>query len=55
MSYSEFKTISTVLQEVQVRYAEAEFVEPLSFSVTDYFRADLQLMMREGVVDNLVD
>ena len=55
MSYSEFKTISTVLQEVQVRYAEAEFVEPLSFPVTDYFRADLQLMMREGVVDNLVD
>jgi len=52
MSYSEFKTISTVLQEFQVRYAEAEFVEPLSFSVTDYFRADLQLMMREGVVDN---
>lgn len=52
MSYSEFKTISTVLQEFQVRYAEAEFVEPLSFSVTDYFRTDLQLMMREGVVDN---
>ena len=52
MSYSEFKTISAVLQEFQVRYAEAEFVEPLSFSVTDYFRADLQLMMREGVVDN---
>ena len=52
MSYSEFKTISAVLQEFQVRYAEAEFIEPLSFSVTDYFRADLQLMMREGVVDN---
>lgn len=52
MSYSEFKTISTVLQEFQVRYSEAEFIEPLPFSVTDYFRADLNLMMREGVVDN---
>ena len=52
MSYSEFKTIGKVLQEFQVHYAEAEFLEPLSFSVTDYFREDLQLMMREGVVDN---
>ena len=52
MSYSEFKTISPVLQEFQVRYSEADFIEPLSFSVTDYFRADLNLMMREGVVDN---
>jgi len=52
MSYSEFKTISTVLQEFQVRYSEADFIEPLSFSVTEYFRADLHLMMREGVVDN---
>ncbi len=52
MSYSEFKTIGTVLQEFQVHYSEAEFVEPMSFSVTDYFRTDLNLMMREGVVDN---
>jgi hypothetical protein len=52
MSFSEFKTISSVLQEFQVRYAEADFVEALEFSVSDYFRADLQLMMREGVVDN---
>jgi hypothetical protein len=52
MSYSEFKTIGTVLQQYQVHYAEANFVEPLAFPVGEYFREDLELMMREGVVDN---
>ncbi|MGA7935199.1 MAG: hypothetical protein WCA35_16745 [Kovacikia sp.] len=52
MSYSEFKTIGAVLQQYQVYYTEVNFVEPLDFAVSDYFRDDLHLMMREGVVDN---
>jgi hypothetical protein len=52
MSYSEFKTIGATLQQYQVRYVEADFVESLAFSISDYFREDLHLMMREGVVDN---
>ena len=52
MSYSEFKTVGAVLQEYQVYYAEANFVAPLAFSISEYFREDLHLMMREGVVDN---
>jgi hypothetical protein len=52
MSYSEFKSISTVLQQYQVNYTEANFVETLAFPITDYFREDLHLMMSEGVVDN---
>jgi hypothetical protein len=52
MPFSEFKTIGAVLKEFQVRYDEANFVEPLVFGISDYFRADLTLMMREGVVDN---
>lgn len=52
MAFSEFKLIATVLKEFQVRYREADFVQPLAFSVSDYFRDDLQLMMREGMVDN---
>ncbi len=52
MSYSEFKTIGAVLQQYQVYYTEANFVAPLDFFVSDYFRDDLYLMMREGVVDN---
>lgn len=52
MSFSEFKTIGAVLKEFQVRYEETNFVMPLEFVVSDYFRNDLTLMMREGVVDN---
>lgn len=52
MSFSEFKTMGAVLKEFQVRYEEANFVESLAFSISDYFREDLHLMMREGVVDN---
>jgi hypothetical protein len=52
MSYSEFKTIGTVLQEYQVQYTEGNFVKPHAFPITDYFREDLHLMMTEGVVDN---
>jgi hypothetical protein len=52
MSYSDFKTIGAVLKEFQVRYDEVDFVTPLAFPVSDYFRDDLTLMMREGVVDN---
>jgi len=52
MSYSDFKTISDVLKAFQVHYSEANFVELLAFAISDYFREDLHLMMREGVVDN---
>lgn len=52
MSFSEFKTIGAVLQAYQVYYNEANFVESLAFSISAYFREDLHLMMREGVVDN---
>jgi hypothetical protein len=52
MSFSEFKTIGAVLKEFQVRYTEADFIEPIAFEISDYFREDLTLMMREGVVDN---
>ncbi len=52
MSLSQFKTIGEVVKEFQVRYTEAEFVEQLAFEISQYFRDDLQLMMREAVVDN---
>lgn len=52
MSFSECKTIGAVLKAFQVHYAEADFVERLAFIISDYFRDDLHLMMREGVVDN---
>jgi hypothetical protein len=52
MAFSNFKTIGEVLKEYQVTYTEANFVEEVPFNVPDYFREDLEIVMREGVVNN---
>ena len=52
MAFGTYKTIGAVVKEFQITYTEADFIECLTFPVSDYFREDLQLMMREGVVDN---
>ncbi|MFN9466150.1 MAG: hypothetical protein ACK6BS_03085, partial [Pseudanabaena sp.] len=52
MAFGSYKTIGAVVKEFQITYTESDFVKPLPFMVSDYFREDLQIMMREGVVDN---
>ncbi|QLE54775.1 hypothetical protein [Nostoc sp. TCL26-01] len=52
MAFSNFKTIGEVLKAFQVTYTEANFIGELAFTVSDYFREDLELMMRDAVVDN---
>ncbi|GAX39550.1 hypothetical protein NIES4075_05060 [Tolypothrix sp. NIES-4075] len=47
-----FSTIGEVLKEFQVFYTEANFILEIAFNVSNYFREDLELVMREGVVDN---
>ncbi|MDY6785250.1 MAG: hypothetical protein SW833_22335 [Cyanobacteriota bacterium] len=52
MGLSNYKDIGEVLQTFQVTYTEANFVEESEFQIPDYFREDLEFMMREAVVDN---
>lgn len=52
MSCSEFKSLSQTLQELQVTYVEADFIQAVAFDVADYFRQDLQILVSEGVVAN---
>jgi hypothetical protein len=52
MAFSHFKTISEVLKAFQVTYSGANFVNETAFPVSNYFRDDLEQVMREGVVDN---
>nr|WP_293136177.1 hypothetical protein [Microcoleus sp. bin38.metabat.b11b12b14.051] len=52
MGFSNYKNIGEVLKKFQVTYTEANFVKETEFSITDYFREDLEFMMREAVVDN---
>lgn len=52
MAFSSYKTISSVLKEYQVSYVESNFMGEAEFKVSDYFRDDLETVMREGVVNN---
>ncbi|MBW4624015.1 MAG: hypothetical protein KME49_00470 [Brasilonema octagenarum HA4186-MV1] len=52
MAFSSYKIIGEVLKAFQVIYTEANFVGEVEFNIPDYFREDLETMMRDGVVDN---
>lgn len=52
MAFSNFKSIGQTVKELQLIYAEANFVLESVFPVSDYFRQDLEYVMREGVVNN---
>ncbi|NEP56348.1 MAG: hypothetical protein F6K31_04900 [Symploca sp. SIO2G7] len=49
MAFSSYKDISSVLQEFQITYTEANFMAEVEFSIPDYFREDLEIVMRDGV------
>jgi hypothetical protein len=52
MAFSNYKSIGAVVKEFQITYTEADFIVETEFNIPDYFREDLQTVMREGVVDN---
>ncbi|MEA5518041.1 hypothetical protein [Limnoraphis robusta] len=52
MSFSSYKNISAVLKEFQITYTESNFIQEVEFPISDYFQEDLEIVMREGVVDN---
>lgn len=47
MAFSNYRTIGAVIKEFQLTYTEANFIIEKAFSISDYFREDLQIMMRE--------
>ncbi|MCC5640097.1 hypothetical protein LC593_30560 [Nostoc sp. CHAB 5844] len=49
MAFSSYKDIGAVLKEFQITYTEANFIEEIEFSISDYFREDLQTVMQDGV------
>ena len=50
MALSNYQNVGEVLKEFQVTYIEANFMGEVDFKVPDYFREDLETVMREGVV-----
>jgi len=49
MAFSSYKDIGSVLQEFQITYTEANFMSEIEFSISDYFREDLETVMQDGV------
>ncbi|MDZ8108642.1 MAG: hypothetical protein RM338_23875 [Nostoc sp. DedQUE12a] len=52
MAFSSYKTIGEVLKAFQTTYTESNLIKEAEFNIPDYFREDLEIVMREGVVDN---
>jgi hypothetical protein len=50
MSFRSYKDLSSVLQEFQIIYTEANFMGEVEFSVSDYFREDLKIIMQDGAL-----
>ena len=49
MAFSSYKDIGSVLQEFQITYTQANFMSEIEFSISDYFREDLETIMQDGV------
>lgn len=49
MAFSRYKDISSVLQEFQITYTEANFMGEVEFRISDYFRDDLETVLQDGV------
>jgi hypothetical protein len=52
MPFTAFKGIGEVLKAYQIVSAEADFVEPVPFSASPAFQADIEFSLRELVFDN---
>ncbi len=48
MGFSADKTVDKVLKEFQITYKQSNFIVETDFPVSDYFRADLAMVMDEG-------
>lgn len=48
MSFSSYKSIDSVVKEFQITYTQSNFITEMDFPIPDYFREDLEFVMREG-------
>jgi hypothetical protein len=51
MPFSAYKTVDVVVREFQITYTQSNFIVETEFSVPDYFREDLAIVMQDGAAD----
>jgi hypothetical protein len=52
VAFSSYKTIGDAIKKFQITYLEDEFLTETPFPVSDYFRADITWVLREGVFED---
>jgi hypothetical protein len=52
MPFSSYKSIGIVAKEYQIKYVRENFVVDIEFSISEFFRQELNLIFNEGVFDN---
>ncbi len=51
MPFSAYKTVDAVVKEFQITYTQSNFIIETAFPIPDYFREDLEFVIREGAPD----
>lgn len=51
MPFSAYKTIDAVIKEFQIIYNQSNFIVETDFSIPDYFRQDLEIVIQDGAAD----
>ena len=51
MPFSAYKTVDAVVKEFQITYTKFNFILETEFNIPDYFREDLEFVIREGAPD----
>ena len=55
MAFSNYKSISTVIQKFQIKYVQSNFMLEVEFPVKKSFKEELDLLFTDGVIDNSED
>lgn len=52
MAFTNYKTVGETIKAFQIFYREEIFLEELPFSIPEFFRQDLEIVMKDGAVDS---
>ncbi|WP_292804107.1 hypothetical protein [Nostoc sp. NMS7] len=50
MAFSNYKSISTVINKFQIKYVQSNFMLELGFPVEQSFKEELDLLFTDGVI-----
>lgn len=52
MPFNYYKSVGVVVKEFQINYMESVYIVETEIDINEYFKDDLAIVIREGIVDN---